>query len=262
MLFACFYYFILFLFASVFFGAFCASFFVSFFCFLPPPFGDWNVVAHLTGIYFPPLSYCIEPNVFHHPPKLLLIHRSAILIKTCVTEGKWAFSRWFQPKSSLPADPTLPHHTTQALCPHRLPGARGLRQEHDHGGGPDGRRHSRGGGHRRPHAPDPGASAVGAPGRGQASSVSGGQRLQNGDGSIELTGSEMYYASCQLCLSGCHMLNPPFTLSGPTLGESRRYCLGRIKKKVRPEVRKILRVQFCQNFTKCRPKFCLTRSKM
>lgn len=117
---------------------------------------------------------------------------------------------------------TRPSHTTQALCPHRLPGARGLRQEHDHGGGPDGRRHSRGGGHRRPHAPDPGASAVGAPGGGQASSVSGGQRLQDGDGSIELTGSEMYNASCQLCLSGCHMLNPPgaFILSGRTYGDT------------------------------------------
>ncbi len=51
-----------------------------------------------------------------------------------------------------------------SLCARRLPGPRGLHQEHDHGCGADGRRDPRGCGHRRPDAADQGACAAGAPG--------------------------------------------------------------------------------------------------
>src|SRR5207249_6455111 len=51
-----------------------------------------------------------------------------------------------------------------ALRAHRLSGARGLHQEHDHGGGADGRGDSRGGGERRADAADAGARAAGAAG--------------------------------------------------------------------------------------------------
>ena len=51
------------------------------------------------------------------------------------------------------------------LRPRGLPGPRRLHQEHDHRRGPDGRRHPRGGGRRRPHAPDPRAHPPGPPGR-------------------------------------------------------------------------------------------------
>ncbi len=48
---------------------------------------------------------------------------------------------------------------------HRLPGSRGLHQEHDHGRGPDGRRDPGGLGSRRSHAPDAGAHPARTPGR-------------------------------------------------------------------------------------------------
>ena len=51
-----------------------------------------------------------------------------------------------------------------ALRAHRLPGARGLHQEHDHGGGADGRGDPGGGGERRADAADAGARAAGAAG--------------------------------------------------------------------------------------------------
>src|SRR5262249_16972949 len=51
-----------------------------------------------------------------------------------------------------------------ALRAHRLSGARGLHQEHDHGGGADGRGDSRGGGERWADAADAGARVVGAAG--------------------------------------------------------------------------------------------------
>src|SRR5207247_2574725 len=66
-----------------------------------------------------------------------------------------------------------------ALRAHRLSGARGLHQEHDHGGGADGRGDFGGGGHRCADAPDAGACAAGAAGERAAA---GGVHEQGGHG--------------------------------------------------------------------------------
>ena len=66
-----------------------------------------------------------------------------------------------------------------ALRARGLSGARGLREEHDHGGGADGRGDSGGGGHRRADAADAGAHFVGAPGGGAGD---GGVHEQGGHG--------------------------------------------------------------------------------
>src|SRR5439155_271199 len=66
-----------------------------------------------------------------------------------------------------------------ALRAHRLSGPRGLYQEHDHGGRPDGWGDSGGGGERWADAPNARACAAGAPGQ---RAVSGGVHEQGGHG--------------------------------------------------------------------------------
>ncbi|CAM9118403.1 unnamed protein product [Bubo scandiacus] len=72
------------------------------------------------------------------------------------------------PAASPSPAPTSSTRPPAALRAHRLPRARRLRQEHDHGDGAAGRLHPGGGGHRRGHAPDPRAPAAGPTGGGGA----------------------------------------------------------------------------------------------
>src|SRR3989441_434628 len=68
-----------------------------------------------------------------------------------------------------------------ALRAHRLSGARRLHQEHDHGGGADGRGDCGGGGERRADAAEAGAG-VGGGGRGKGGGKEGGGGEKEGGG--------------------------------------------------------------------------------